>query len=94
MTKFNNNPKFAEQQPGQAIQLVLPEFGTTSTSRPSLKPKSLRKDKLTTEELQKLFNIPEKIVRKCPVGKAIPWGCYLIWHQGRDKWRVYQQIAA
>lgn len=98
MPKLNRTAKLAKQQAGQPIQLVLLEPGkegwTTPKLHPSFTQKSLLKDKLTTEELQQFLNIPYKIIGKCPIGKVIPWGCYLIWHQGRDKWRVYQQIAA
>lgn len=94
MSKLNPTSRLPKQQTEQPIQLVLLEPGKEGWTTPIPHQKPVLKNSMTTEELQLSLNIPYTILRKCKTGKVIPWDCYLLWHQGRDKWRIYQHIAA
>lgn len=52
---------------------------------------SAKSNTMTTEEIQKSFDISPKFLRTCPIGAILPWKAYLIWHRGRDAWKVYEE---
>ncbi|MFW6296026.1 MAG: hypothetical protein ACOC04_02425 [Halothece sp.] len=92
-----NSTKFTLAATEQAIQLDLLEPGKqgwiTPQPKQSLIQKPLPKEKLTTDKLQKSLSIPHTVLQKCPMGKAILWDLYVVWHQGRDKWQIYKRTT-
>ena len=51
---------------------------------------STQKNSLTTKQLQGL-GVCDRVRRACPIQCVIPWNNCLIWHLGRNSWKVYEE---
>lgn len=51
----------------------------------------MNKKKLKTKQLQEHLGVSDDFIRRCHMGEVRPWKAYLIWHQGRDAWKVYEE---
>jgi hypothetical protein len=88
---FNNN--IAPQRLGeQPRQLTILQPGAQGWKNPQPVPIliGVKSNLLTRKQLQEGFKIPNKHLAHTPVGVALLWQSYIIWHQGRDRWSIYQ----
>lgn len=53
-----------------------------------------RENILTTREVEECLGVPSKELRKCPITAILAWNNYdnLIWHRGRDSWKLYEAV--
>ncbi len=59
-----------------------------------LLPKAFRRENiLTTREMEELLGVSSKDLRQCPTRAILGWNdyAYLIWHKGRNSWKVYEE---
>ena len=57
---------------------------------PNLNPEAVKPSHLTRKQLQERLKIPNNHLTHTPIGVALLWQSYIIWHQGRDRWSIYQ----
>ncbi|MFP4119612.1 hypothetical protein [Coleofasciculus sp.] len=85
MSNFNT-----ESQP----PLFTPGKQGWTTPKPKqfqLSQASTKQNNLTTKQLQKHLGVSQDVLRTCPMGTVLSLNTYLIWHQGRDSWKLYEE---
>jgi len=85
MSNFNTEAQPLLFRPGQ-------QGWKTPKPDQRLLPKAFTNKKtLTTKQLQEYLGISYDVLRNCPMGAVRLLNTYLIWHQGRDSWKVYEE---
>lgn len=85
MSNFNTEPQplfFTYGQQG---------WKTLKSNKLQLSKASTRRNSLTTKQLQEHLDVSHDVLRTCPIGAVLHLNAYLIWHQGRDSWKLYEE---
>jgi hypothetical protein len=85
MPNFNTEPQPLLFTPGQQ------EWKTPKPNDLQLSNTSAKRNTLTTKQLQEHLGVSHDLLRTCPMGAVLPLNAYLIWHLGRDSWKVYEE---
>lgn len=87
MKYFNKNTQNYEAYQPELLELRSQGFEVKQTL---LQKSSIQKKTLTTKQLQGL-GVCDRVIRACPIQNVIPWNNCLIWHQGRNIWKIYEE---
>ena len=85
MSNFNTEPQPLLFTPGQQ------GWKTPKPNELQFSKASTKKKTLTTKQLQEHLGVSDDVLRTCPMGAVLPLNAYLIWHQGRNCWKVYEE---
>ncbi|AFY84412.1 hypothetical protein [Oscillatoria acuminata] len=91
MIKINHSRQSKNSQAPQTLPLLKP--GSLGWVNPQINENLLKSDSLTTKQVEERFGIPATNLRCCHINYVLPWKTYLIFHQGRDRWKIYTEAA-
>lgn len=87
MSYFNQKRQTKKAYQPELLELKTQGFEINQTL---LQESSIRNNTLTTEQLRDL-GVRNRIIRACSIPSVIRWNNCLIWHLGRNSWKVYEE---
>jgi len=90
MENFSTQKQSRHRKLYQPELVKLGEYGFEVNER-LLNKSSIKGNTLTTEQLQEQLGVSHDVLRACRIGTVLPLNAYLIWHQGRNNWKVYEE---